>query len=124
VAPIALAYALHIILKYKVLYRTVYFLPAVMSAATVFFLWRELFGLNGPLNKILRAIGFEARRPWTEDPYLAMISCVRPGIWAGDGPVVLSIWRHSKPFPMSFLKRRKSTERDFLGRRSRRCFHR
>lgn len=99
VAPILLAYALHIIPKYKIIYRTVYYLPAVMSAAAVFFLWRELFGLNGPLNEMLRFFGFEARRPWTADPYLAMISCVLPGIWAGAGPGCLIYLAALKTIP-------------------------
>lgn len=99
VAPILLAYALHLIPKYKILYRTVYYLPAVMSAAAVFFLWRELFGVHGPLNEALRLFGFEARRAWTEDPYLAMLSCVLPGIWAGAGPGCLIYLAALKTIP-------------------------
>lgn len=99
VAPILLAYALHLIPKYKIFYRTVYYLPAVMSAAAVFFLWRELFGVNGPLNESLRILGFEARRAWTEDPYLAMLSCVLPGIWAGAGPGCLIYLAALKTIP-------------------------
>jgi ABC-type sugar transport system permease subunit/ABC-type glycerol-3-phosphate transport system substrate-binding protein len=99
VTPIALAYALHIIPRHKILFRTVYYLPAVMSAATVFFLWRELFGLDGPLNEMLRFFGFEARRPWTGDPYLAMLSCVIPGIWAGAGPGCLIYLAALKTIP-------------------------
>lgn len=99
VTPILLAYALHLIPKYKILYRTVYYLPAVMSAAAVFFLWRELFGINGPLNEALRIFGFEARRAWTDDPYLAMLSCVLPGIWAGAGPGCLIYLAALKTIP-------------------------
>ncbi len=99
VAPILLAYALHLIPKYKILYRTVYYLPAVMSAAAVFFLWREIFGVNGPLNESLRFLGFEARRAWTEDPYLAMLSCVLPGIWAAAGPGCLIYLAALKTIP-------------------------
>lgn len=114
--PIALAYALHITPKYKVLYRTVYYLPAVMSAATVFFLWRELFGLNGPLNEILRAVGFEARRPWTEDPYLAMISCVLPGIWAGAGPGCLIYLAALKTIPDELFEAAEIDGAGFFGK--------
>lgn len=98
-APILLAYALHLIPKYKILYRTVYYLPAVMSATAVFFLWREIFGANGPLNDALRFFGFEARRSWTEDPSLAMLSCVLPGIWAGAGPGCLIYLAALKTIP-------------------------
>jgi ABC-type sugar transport system permease subunit/ABC-type glycerol-3-phosphate transport system substrate-binding protein len=97
--PILLAYALHLIPKYKILYRTVYYLPAVISGTAVFFLWRELFGMNGFLNEVLRLFGFEARRAWTEDPYLAMLSCVIPGIWAGAGPGCLIYLAALKTIP-------------------------
>jgi multiple sugar transport system permease protein len=85
-APILLAYALHLIPRHKVLFRLLYYLPAVISAAAVFFLWRELFGAEGLMNQALRFLGFEAQRAWTEDPHLAMLSCVITGIWAGTGP--------------------------------------
>lgn len=98
-APILLAYALHLIPKHKVFYRTVYYLPAIMSSAAIFFLWRELFGVDGQLNEVLRFFGWEARRAWTEDPYLAMLSCVLPGIWAGAGPGCLIYLAALKTIP-------------------------
>lgn len=97
--PILLAYALHLIPRHKVLYRTLYYLPAVISGTAVFFLWRELFGMDGILNEALRFLGFEARRAWTEDPYLAMLSCVIPGIWAGAGPGCLIYLAALKAIP-------------------------
>lgn len=86
VAPILLAYILHLIPRYKVIYRTLYYLPAVISGTAVFFLWKELFDTEGILNQVLRFAGFEANTAWTENPHLAMLSCVIPGIWAGVGP--------------------------------------
>lgn len=98
-APILLAYALHLIPKHKVIYRTLYYLPAVISATAVFFLWRELFNTDGFLNSLLRFFGFEARRSWPEDPNLAMLSCVIPGIWAGAGPGCLIYLAALKTIP-------------------------
>lgn len=100
VAPITLAYALHLIPKHKILYRVIYYLPAMISAAAVFFLWRELFGADSVLNQFLRLFGFEARRAWTEDPHLAMLSCVIPGIWAGVGPGCLIYLAALKTIPI------------------------
>lgn len=99
-APILLAYALHLIPRHKVLFRVLYYLPAVISAAAVFFLWRELFGAESILNQILRFFGFEARRAWTEDPNLAMLSCVLPGIWASVGPGCLIYLAALKTIPV------------------------
>ncbi len=100
VAPILLAYALHLIPKHKVLFRVIYYLPAVISAAAVFFLWRELFGAESILNQLLRIFGVDARRAWTEDPALAMLSCVLPGIWAGVGPGCLIYLAALKTIPV------------------------
>ncbi|MFV0415931.1 MAG: extracellular solute-binding protein, partial [Chthoniobacterales bacterium] len=99
VIPILLAYALHLIPKYKIFYRTVYYLPAVISGTAVFFLWAELFGVDGILNEGLRLLGFEVRRAWTADPNLAMLSCVIPGIWAGAGPGCLIYLAALKTIP-------------------------
>ena len=98
--PIFLAYALHLIPKHKVLFRILYYLPAVISSAAVFFLWRELFGAESGLNHLLRLFGFEARRAWTEDPNLAMITCILPGIWAGAGPGCLIYLAALKTIPI------------------------
>lgn len=99
-APIALAYALHLIPKHKILFRILYYLPAVISSAAVFFLWRELFGAESVLNQMLRMMGFEARRAWTDEPALAMLSCVLPGIWAGVGPGCLIYLAALKTIPV------------------------
>jgi multiple sugar transport system permease protein len=99
-APIALAYALHLIPKHKIFFRILYYLPAVISSAAVFFLWRELFGAESILNQILRMMGFEARRAWTDEPALAMLSCVLPGIWAGVGPGCLIYLAALKTIPV------------------------
>ena len=98
--PILLAYALHLIPKQKVLFRILYYLPAVISSAAVFILWRELFGAESVLNHLLRLFGFEARRPWTEDPNLAMITCILPAIWAGAGPGCLIYLAALKTIPV------------------------
>jgi multiple sugar transport system permease protein len=98
--PILLAYALHLIPRHKIIFRVIYYLPAVVSAAAVFFLWRELFGADSILNQMLRLMGFEAKRAWTEDPHLAMLSCVIPGIWAGAGPGCLIYLAALKTIPV------------------------
>ena len=98
-APITLAYILHLIPRCKLLYRTLYYLPAVISGTAVFFLWREMFSANGLLNHLLRAVGIPVVRAWTEDPALAMLSCVIPGIWAAAGPGCLIYLAALKTIP-------------------------
>lgn len=99
-APILLAYALHLIPRGKLIYRTLYYLPAVISGTAVFFLWKELFDGDGIFNQILRLAGFEASLAWPENPNLAMLSCVIPGIWAGTGPGCLIYLAALKTIPV------------------------
>ncbi len=98
-APILLAYLLHLIPKHKVLFRTLYYLPAVISGTAVFFLWKELFDVDGVLNRCLRLFGLEAAMAWPESPHLAMLACVIPGIWAGTGPGCLIYLAALKTIP-------------------------
>lgn len=100
VLPILLAYLLHLIPRHQIFFRVLYYLPAVLTGAAVFFLWRELFDAEGFFNQILRAFGFEARRSWTEDPHLAMLSCVLPGFWASVGPGCLIYLAALKTIPV------------------------
>jgi ABC-type sugar transport system permease subunit/ABC-type glycerol-3-phosphate transport system substrate-binding protein len=84
--PVVLAYILHLIPKHKVIFRTLYYLPSVISGTAVFFLWFELFSANGFFNQLLRLIGVPATRAWMDDPSLAMLTCILPSVWAGAGP--------------------------------------
>ncbi len=50
-------------LKYKSLFRTIFYLPNLLSAASVAMLYRSLFGYpNGPINLFLTRMGFWATR--------------------------------------------------------------
>ncbi len=115
-APILLAYGLHLIPRHKVLYRLIYYLPALISGTAVFFLWNALFAGDGPLNQILRFLGFEGRRAWTQDPALAMLSCVIPGIWASAGPGCLIYLAALKTIPQERFEASEIDGAGFLGK--------
>ncbi|MEI6337237.1 MAG: extracellular solute-binding protein [Verrucomicrobiota bacterium] len=115
-APILLAYALHLIPRHKLIFRLLYYLPAVISATAVFFLWHELFGAESILNQILRLVGFEARRAWTDDPHLAMLSCILPGVWAGMGPGCLIYLAALKTIPVEQFEAAEIDGASFLQR--------
>jgi ABC-type sugar transport system permease subunit len=98
-APILLAYVLHLIPKQKVFFRTLYYLPSVISGTAVFFLWFELFSANGIFNQALAWMGIESVRAWTEEPRLAMLTCILPSLWAGTGPGCLIYLAALKTIP-------------------------
>ena len=85
--PILLAILLQEVSRGKILYRTIYYLPAVISGFVVIYLWRLFYDPTdmGVLNQILGSLGIENQR-WIQDERLAMLCCVIPTVWAGMGP--------------------------------------
>ncbi len=109
VAPIILAILLQEVSHCKIIYRTLYYLPAVMSGLVVIYMWK-LFYQSGPagiMNQVIQectdainfvivpigrifengysGITFEPIA-WLEDSKWAMLSCVLPTVWASAGP--------------------------------------
>jgi ABC-type sugar transport system permease subunit len=90
--PIFLAIVLDEIPRGKLLFRIVFYLPAVMSGLVVAYLWLWMFSPNaeGLLNSVLiHAHLIKPSEPvmWlTRSRLLAMICVIVPAIWAGIGP--------------------------------------
>ena len=84
--PILLAVGLCEIPRGRVFFRFLYFLPHLTSALVVTLLWKLMFDPteNGLLNRIVMSLG-GARQAWLQDPALAMVCCILPGVWAGAG---------------------------------------
>ncbi len=85
--PIILAILLQEVSHGKIIYRVIYYLPAVISGIIVIYLWKLLYDPSdaGALNQLLMAIGLEKSR-WIRDENLAMFCVILPTIWAGMGP--------------------------------------
>ena len=101
--PIFLALALNEIPRFKVLFRTIFYLPAMTSSIVIAFVWRQFYdksplgllnSLTAPLvehivNPVFKMVGhapWPLAQDWLGDPSLAMFAVVLPGIWAGAGP--------------------------------------
>ena len=85
-APVLLALMLSEIPRGKIFFRTVYFLPHLTSALVIALLWKLMYDPteNGMLNQLLGFFG-AGRQTWLQDPALAMVCCILPGVWAGAG---------------------------------------
>ena len=93
VAPIVLAFLLAEVPRAKVLFRVVFYLPALTSGLIIMFLWKWMYDPTprGLLNTIIAwagaLIGVETEPcQWLDSENLAMISVVLPTVWAGVGP--------------------------------------
>lgn len=85
--PIFLAILLQEVSRGKMLYRVLFYLPAVISGVIVIYLWKLLYDPSdmGILNQILLALGLP-KSMWIKDEALAMLCVVLPTVWAGVGP--------------------------------------
>ena len=85
-SPIFLALLLSEIPRGKIFFRTLYFLPHLTSALVIALLWKMMYDPteNGMLNQLLAFFG-GSRQGWLQDPALAMVCCILPGVWASAG---------------------------------------
>lgn len=70
------------------LFRTIYFMPVVVSLVVVSILWRFIYdGNNGLLNNVLSFVTFGAFQPrdWLGEPATAMPAIMGMSIWQGVG---------------------------------------
>lgn len=70
------------------IFRTIYFMPVVVSMVVVSILWRFIYdGQNGLLNNILGAVTFGSFQPvdWLGNPSTAMWAVIGMSIWQAVG---------------------------------------
>ncbi len=108
--PIGLALLLSEVPRGKLLFRTVYYLPAVLSGVVVLFLWKSFYGPDGMINQLLNggvwllnhlpsvSIDYFSSN-WLQDPRFALFFCLLPTVWAGMGPGCLIYLAAIKTIP-------------------------
>jgi multiple sugar transport system permease protein len=92
-APIVLAFFLAEVPRGKILFRVLFYLPALTSGLIIMFLWQWMYNptplglLNTLISGFVGLFGYEIEPfQWLDSPRLAMFSVVLPTIWAGMGP--------------------------------------
>jgi ABC-type sugar transport system permease subunit len=84
-AALFLAVLLNHPIKFRSLYRAVYFMPVVVSSIVTTILWQQLFAYEtGLLNNLLTSIGL-SKIPWINSPELAMPSIAIMASWKQVG---------------------------------------
>lgn len=90
IAPLVVAYLLREHVAAAGLWRSIYFLPAVMSPAVVGLVFRSLLSTNGPIDAFLHNLGLDALAlPWLTDERLVKPIIILLVLWAGFGTGVL-----------------------------------
>ena len=85
--PIVLAVILSEIPRGSVIFRVLYYLPALVSGLIVMLMWKIFFdpSESGTLNQVLAILDFGPQK-WLQDKSQAMVSILTPLAWAGLGP--------------------------------------
>lgn len=82
---LVLAVLLNQHIKFKGLFRAIFFMPVVVSGVVITILWSQLYGYEtGLFNLLLMKLGF-ARIPWINDPDWAMPSIAIMATWKNVG---------------------------------------
>ena len=91
-APIFLALLLSEAPRFKIFFRTLFFLPQMTSGIVIALMWKLMYNPTpaGFLNQLIEMINHIpliniSTQTWLEDPKLAMVCCVLPTVWASMG---------------------------------------
>ncbi len=85
VLTLPIAMGLNALPRFKALFRTVYFVPAIASLVAVVFVWSFMFEPGeGLINVFLRSIGLRSIS-WLREPGYAMIALVIVTVWQDMG---------------------------------------
>jgi ABC-type sugar transport system permease subunit/ABC-type glycerol-3-phosphate transport system substrate-binding protein len=90
VAGLALALLLDAKVRGLHVYRTLYYLPAIVPAVAGFILWIWIFDPSrGMLNQILGYLGIHNPPLWLQDPAWAKPSLIVMGLWGVGGSMII-----------------------------------
>src|SRR4051812_2458454 len=89
---LALALAIAILLNQGMrglaFYRSVFYLPSMLGASVaIAVLWRQMFGVDGLVNQVLRAVEIDSHIGWISDPQYALWSLILLHVWAFGSPI-------------------------------------
>jgi ABC-type sugar transport system permease subunit len=91
ISPIVIGLLLGILLwsgaRGLVVFRTIYFLPVILSEVVVAIIWNWIYHpLFGAINTVLKSIGLgQLTRGWLGDPDTALVALIIAAIWAYFG---------------------------------------
>lgn len=88
------------------IFRTVYFLPAIIAASTVGLIWGFIYDPNmGALNELFRLLGLNSwRRSWLSDEKIVVYAITVVHIWIGIGQSVVLFVAGLQNIPQDVLE--------------------
>ena len=99
-----LANALNTEIRFKSLFRVIYFLPSVTMAAAVGMVWRSLLNSQyGVVNQALKAVGIAGPK-WLTDPNFMMLGVIIVGVWSSAGYNMIILLAGLKNIPKVYYE--------------------
>lgn len=90
IVGLAMAMLLNTRVKGMALFRTIFYLPAIVPAVAAFLLWLWVFDpVQGLLNRALMAVGVDDPPHWLNDPAWAKPALIIMGLWAAGGGMII-----------------------------------
>ncbi|HVH47804.1 MAG TPA: sugar ABC transporter permease [Labilithrix sp.] len=109
--PIGIAVALSVAMlldratRFRAVFRTVYFIPAVCSIVALALLWKWIYRADyGLLNTMLSSLGVDEPPAWLSDRRLVKPSLIVMGIWTNLGYDVVVLLAALKTVPRHLLE--------------------
>jgi ABC-type sugar transport system permease subunit len=101
VIPLLVAVLIHAGWRGSIFFRTVLFVPVIISFVVSALLWRMIYDANfGVLNNLLIAIGLEAwTHPWLAEPETVMPSIILVSLWQSLGFYMLIFYAGLQGIP-------------------------
>ena len=104
IVSVLLANALNTEIRFKSLFRVIYFLPSVTMAAAVGMVWRSLLNSQyGVVNQALKAVGIAGPK-WLTDPNFMMLGVIIVGVWSSAGYNMIILLAGLKNIPKVYYE--------------------
>lgn len=110
-APIVLAILLSEVPRFKIFFRTLFFLPQMTSGMVIALLWKLMYNPTpqGFFNQMIAYLNYIPfvhieSQTWLENPNLAMLCCVLPTVWASMGMASLIYLAALHSIPRDFYE--------------------
>ncbi|THF74935.1 carbohydrate ABC transporter permease [Cohnella fermenti] len=83
---IVLAFLIDRYVYFKGYFKVAYFMPYISNIVAVAVVWQVLFQPSyGPINEMLKTIGFSNPPKWIADPHYALVSLMMISVWISIG---------------------------------------
>ena len=104
VVSVLLANALNREIRFRSLFRVIYFLPSVTMAAAVGMVWRSLLNSQyGIMNQALKLVGIAGPK-WLTDPNFMMLGVIIVGVWSSAGYNMIILLAGLKNIPRVYYE--------------------